>query len=260
MALIKCPNCGNQISDKAVKCPHCGKDFTLPNVEQTTPTQPQTVSKNTQKKWWLVPVISGIIAMLAVLWFLVGNKHEEKPQSTPRAVASAQPANDAKPPMVYSKSYDGFVNIRQDPQSNAPILGVLRNGPEGAILLGTEGEWKKIDCNGIIGYVYEKYVQDTPTEVIQYWRALRKDASIYHFTENDLNPLTARELTYLRNSVYAKHGYVFKSQELNNYFKQFSWYHPDSSVTEAALNSIEKTNVQFIKNYQEQNGKTYKPQ
>ena len=66
---------------------------------------------------------------------------------------------------VYSNAYDGFVNIRQAPQSKAPILGVLRNGPEGAILLGTEGEWKKIDCNGIVGYVYEKYVQDTPTEV-----------------------------------------------------------------------------------------------
>ena len=68
---------------------------------------------------------------------------------------------------VYSNAYDGFVNIRQAPESKAPIIGVLRNGPEGAVLLGTEGEWKKIDCNGIVGYVYEKYVQDTPTEVFQ---------------------------------------------------------------------------------------------
>ena len=77
---------------------------------------------------------------------------------------SDNPAQDSRL-HVYSNAYDGFVNIRQAPQSKAPILGVLRNGPEGAILLGTEGEWKKIDCNGIVGYVYEKYVQDTPTEV-----------------------------------------------------------------------------------------------
>lgn len=25
MALIKCPECGKEISDKAIKCPHCGK-------------------------------------------------------------------------------------------------------------------------------------------------------------------------------------------------------------------------------------------
>ncbi len=26
MALIKCPECGNDVSDKAKKCPHCGYD------------------------------------------------------------------------------------------------------------------------------------------------------------------------------------------------------------------------------------------
>lgn len=79
--------------------------------------------------------------------------------------ASSQSIPTSQPQKVYSNAYDGFVNIRQAPQSKAPILGVLRNGPEGAFLLSTEGEWKKIDCNGIVGYVYEKYVQDTPTEV-----------------------------------------------------------------------------------------------
>ncbi len=169
-------------------------------------------------------------------------------------------ANHSCPPRVYSNAYDGFVNIRQAPESKAPILGVLRNGPEGAVLLDEEGEWKKIDCNGIVGYVYGEYVQDTPTEVFEYWAALRKDASIYQFTENDLSPLTVKELTYLRNSIYAKHGYVFNSQELNNYFKQISWYHPNVSVTDAVLNDMERANVEFIKNYQERNGKTYKPQ
>lgn len=86
-----------------------------------------------------------------------------------------------------------------------------------------------------------------------------KDVSTYHFSENDLRSLSAKDLTYLRNSIYARHGYVFKSQELNNYFKQFEWYHPDPNVTEAALNSVEKANAEFIRNYQNQNGKTYIP-
>ena len=25
MAILKCPQCGNKVSDKAEKCPHCGK-------------------------------------------------------------------------------------------------------------------------------------------------------------------------------------------------------------------------------------------
>ena len=68
---------------------------------------------------------------------------------------------------VYSNAYDGFLNIRQAPNGGAPILGVLKNGPDGAILLGSEGEWKKIDYHGIVGYVYGKYVQFTPTAVFK---------------------------------------------------------------------------------------------
>ena len=35
MALIKCPECGQQISDKAEKCPHCG----LPSSYFNTPSK-----------------------------------------------------------------------------------------------------------------------------------------------------------------------------------------------------------------------------
>ena len=66
-------------------------------------------------------------------------------------------------PRVYACAYDAYVNIREKPDYKAPILGVFRNGPDGAILLGTEGDWTKIDCNGIVGYVFSQYVQNTPT-------------------------------------------------------------------------------------------------
>lgn len=79
--------------------------------------------------------------------------------------ASPQTTNPPETlPKVYANAYDGFVNIRQAPQNKTPVLGVLRNGPKGAILLGIEGDWTKINCNGIVGYVLSKYVQDTPTK------------------------------------------------------------------------------------------------
>ena len=249
-------------------------------IGTTKPEQPKKKSKT----GLIIGVVLAVVLVIAVVaYFMLNNKKQERLLAEKEAYYEQQLAEqqriqeeqqalyeaeleaqktqlEEQSIRVYSNAYDGFVNIRQTPQSKAPIVGVLHNGPEGAVLLGTEGEWKKIDCNGIVGYVYEKYVQDTPTEVYEYWGMLRKDASNYRFTESDLSPLTAKELTYLRNSVYAKHGYVFNSQELNNYFKRISWYHPDASVTEAALNSVERANVEFIKNYQERNGKTYKPQ
>ena len=99
---------------------------------------------------------------------------------------------------VYSNANDGFVNIRQTPQSKAPVLGVLKNGPEGAILLGTEGDWKKIDCNGIVGYVYERYIQDTPTEVFKDTAA--KTAS--QNTKTNTNQLTGQPAKEYDGEVY----------------------------------------------------------
>ncbi|MCR4857050.1 MAG: SH3 domain-containing protein [Bacteroidales bacterium] len=82
-------------------------------------------------------------------------------QDTPSVEEVAEPVD--KRPRVYSNAFDGFVNIRETPEAKAPVLGVLRNGPEGAVLMGVEGEWTHVDCNGTVGYVLSKHVQNTPT-------------------------------------------------------------------------------------------------
>ena len=86
---------------------------------------------------------------------------ERQDSSNTKVEVEVEPIDNS--PRVYACAFDGFVNIRETPNAKAPILGVFRNGPEGAILLGSEGEWTKIDCNGIVGYVISKYVQDTAT-------------------------------------------------------------------------------------------------
>ena len=67
---------------------------------------------------------------------------------------------------VYSNAYDGYINIRETPTSKGTVIGVLKNGPEGALCLSQTGEWTKIDYNGVTGYVYTKYLTDSPTEEV----------------------------------------------------------------------------------------------
>lgn len=69
-------------------------------------------------------------------------------------------------------------------------------------------------------------------------------------TESDLRGKSKAELRILRNAIYARHGYKFKSADLMSYFKRFSWYHPQSSDVSAQLSSLEQSNVQFIKSYE----------
>lgn len=68
--------------------------------------------------------------------------------------------------------------------------------------------------------------------------------------ESDLTGLSKKELRILRNEIYARHGYIFKSKDLADYFKQFDWYTPISDDVSSSLTAIEHYNVDFIKNHE----------
>ena len=46
-------------------------------------------------------------------------------------------------------------------------------------------------------------------------------------TEDILDFLTQRQLKILRNEIYARHGYIFKTPDMKSYFAAESWYQPD---------------------------------
>lgn len=64
--------------------------------------------------------------------------------------------------------------------------------------------------------------------------------------EKNLAKYSREELRILRNEIFAKKGYIFKSTDLREYFKQFDWYKPTSKDVNESLSLIEKSNVQII--------------
>ena len=87
---------------------------------------------------------------------------------------------------------------------------------------------------------------ETNTSMQQYFRL----AASRLLTESDLSGFNKSELRILRNSIYARHGYIFKSNDLKEYFSQFDWYMPTSSDVSSKLSTIEKKNVEFIKKHE----------
>ena len=79
-------------------------------------------------------------------------------------------------------------------------------------------------------------------------------------TTDDLANLTAQELTYARNEIYARHGRTFESTELTNYFTSKNWYAPDESFEDTSLSDVENANAQLIAQYQKDNSLEYAPQ
>jgi len=67
--------------------------------------------------------------------------------------------------------------------------------------------------------------------------------------------LTVGELRLLRNTVYARYGYIFKNDELVEYFTNFSWYTPAYSDVDDKLTDIDKQNLDLIKLYENMSDK-----
>ena len=72
---------------------------------------------------------------------------------------------------------------------------------------------------------------------------LENDITLYHIVN-----LNNDELRILRNAIYAKHGYQFRSTDLKNYFSKFSWYKAEYSNVDNKLNEIDFGNIQLIQN------------
>jgi hypothetical protein len=67
------------------------------------------------------------------------------------------------------------------------------------------------------------------------------------FTESELRGKSKQELKLMRNEIFARHGYIFKSPELNDYFRKKPWYKPQHDDVNGLLSPEERQNVELIK-------------
>lgn len=70
----------------------------------------------------------------------------------------------------------------------------------------------------------------------------------------DLDRLTREEIDIIRNELFARHGYVFTTDEWADFFDDYDWYVPDPSFTESGFSKLEKQNIDTIVLYEEQKG------
>ena len=81
--------------------------------------------------------------------------------------------------------------------------------------------------------------------------------------QDDLKSLSSNDRELMRNEIYARHGWIFKRQDLQQHFSSQSWYKPagapenrevvDNRVA-TLLNSVEKQNAQKILDYEKSIG------
>ncbi len=81
----------------------------------------------------------------------------------------------------------------------------------------------------------------------------KTDTPFTFLNDEVLKTKSKEELKLLRNEVYARKGYIFKSNDLNKYFKSKPWYAPDpnKNINSLTFTSQEKDYVNKIKYHEE---------
>lgn len=195
----------------------------------------------------------------------------------PQVTESAPPVMDAQPPVFDAAppTGDGVPPVFNGPQqptsvqpapakkSNAWIFIVL------AVVL--------VAGLGVGGYfIYQNFIKKTETinyDTLQnnensYYDNNAIDESEYKYeylreremTYDDVEGKSAEELRLMRNYIFARRGYIFESEDLKEYFEQFSWYVPLYYDVTPRLSDIEKYNVNFIKEFETDFGPDYTPE
>lgn len=68
---------------------------------------------------------------------------------------------------------------------------------------------------------------------------------------SEINSMTLQEICYAKNEIYARHGRLFDSQELTDFFATKSWYYgyiSPSKFQSSVLNTYEVANIELLKN------------
>lgn len=108
------------------------------------------------------------------------------------------------------------------------------------------GSWKANDTKRPVKeYTLERKKFEYKTDVGDY-----PEASQRVLVPDDLEPYPKGELVFMRNEIFARHGYCFKTKELRQQFEMQDWYVPNTVDIKGFLTDTEKKNIALIKRYE----------
>ncbi|MBK8290124.1 MAG: YARHG domain-containing protein [Flammeovirgaceae bacterium] len=75
--------------------------------------------------------------------------------------------------------------------------------------------------------------------------------------KDDVENLLPAELEFMRNEIYARHGYSFKDREDRMQFDSIDWYIPMGIDIRDKLTDIEVQNIDLVYTYEEYYNESY---
>ncbi|MBF4493544.1 YARHG domain-containing protein [Flavobacterium sp. JLP] len=109
----------------------------------------------------------------------------------------------------------------------------------------TSSEDEVEDSESKEDYTYVSTVYRAASESI-----LTLNSSTKKLKESDLKNLKKIDLEILRNTIFARHGFSFKTKTVRQFFDSVEWYIPVSTNVDNQLTAVEKENIAILKRFE----------
>ena len=285
MAIIKCPQCNMLLSANSQKCPKCGWEVNNQPTEQPKPTeQPAAKSKTNTLLWGIIGALIALIIVIIVATIVLIRNNDSAENDIANLDASNfvsqvdcvelddsdyDLASGASIPGLYPHTSQRKIAESELYGMTARELKIMRNeiyARHGYIFqtrdmkeyFAAQNWYQPISSNVTLSQIeqrnvatikaYENKLSSGSAPKISTGVGLYPFTSTRKLTHADVAYLSARELKIMRNEIYARHGYIFKTKDMKEYFARQSWYRPVTSNVQ--LSNIEQYNVNFIKSYE----------
>lgn len=229
-----CGKCGRQIPETSKFCEYCGASL-LPETDSGAgkgkQTRPQRRGKRTVS--FKIVCVLGVFLLLAAggIWVF-----KSQSDSKPKKAEVVKEITDHQA--------QESVELESTEESSPSA-----HTEEGEALAESAGEEAGEEM------AEETELAQMPdgeeTEPLQNTGAdefLLPDSAVRLYTDEELLELSAEELRLARNELYARHGRIFQTEDLNGYFSSKTWYEPRytaeqmNAMGDAFLNEFERAN------------------
>lgn len=227
MGSMFCDKCGQQIDSSDKFCPRCGavnSEFR----EKEAPEQKEIQVKKRISMGYLagisvlaVCIIAGIVFLgIQALRLKDSLDESESRQNKTEAVKVSGKEDTVKKNEINDIENQGNKAVEENKVEIKPNT----TGNDGNNLTVNGIESRRTDTNGA-----ENGTTTASTTNQDY---ILPESNSRFYSETEINALDEHDLFIARNEIYARHGRMFKNEELKNYFASKSWYVPHYTAEE----------------------------
>ena len=245
-----CSRCGKKVKDGSSFCPNCGQRITAGPKSEISSDMGEQKGKGIAWKVGICLAAAGATAVISfgAVWLAGILRDQGKSQQRPGYEDSLMVSDQRG-------SKDDSARYRETYGTSAPENSGQEGKGEAAMPAETAGfgESESAQAGLDPGFLESEGMGAYEPAMIQEPEFILPESNVRYITYKDIQGLDETALRIAKNEIYARHGRLFQSEDLSQYFQSKSWYQgtiAPNDFSERVFNQFETANVALLAAFQ----------